>query len=274
MKSGHVMGSALVGALALALAAGAAAQSPPYDGWYGGSPYGAGPYGVGPYGGAPAEWDYYDRNYGPGWGPGPEGPDGPPYGPPPGYYPFSDGGAWRPGPPQGALPMRMRDRPEGGPGPGPCRDSGNGSGSSDASQAGQPARKGAGPGGGMVRHFQVVRWGLPEQYRAMENPYAPTTAAMTEATRLYAENCATCHGESGVGDGSGAAALTPRPANLRMAARSPIASDGYLFWTITEGGEQLGTGMRAFKGKLTDEQIWKVILYLRAGLPRNRPTGG
>ena len=35
-----------------------------------------------------------------------------------------------------------------------------------------------------------------------------------EGARLYTENCAQCHGASGVGDGPWATSMTPPPANL------------------------------------------------------------
>ena len=43
----------------------------------------------------------------------------------------------------------------------------------------------------------------------------------------------------------------------------PIATDGYLYWTIAEGGTPLGTAMPPFKNVLKDAEIWKVISYLR-----------
>lgn len=120
----------------------------------------------------------------------------------------------------------------------------------------------------MARHMLVMREGLPSKYRTHENPVAATQATLTEGERVYAENCASCHDESGFGNGPEGKELNPRPANLYRTLSSRIASDGFLFWTISEGGEALGTGMKAFKGKLTDDQIWKVITFLRAGMPR------
>jgi len=41
---------------------------------------------------------------------------------------------------------------------------------------------------------------------------------------------------------------------------SKVASDDYLFWRISTGKN--GTAMVAWKGVLTDEQIWQVIAYI------------
>jgi cbb3-type cytochrome oxidase cytochrome c subunit len=53
--------------------------------------------------------------------------------------------------------------------------------------------------------------------RTRRGPNAPPLAGegdVDRGQRLYADHCASCHGASGQADGSGAAGLTPRPANL------------------------------------------------------------
>jgi mono/diheme cytochrome c family protein len=47
----------------------------------------------------------------------------------------------------------------------------------------------------------------------------------------------------------------------------PRSVDEYLLWTISEGGVQLGTEMPAFKEVLTEQQIWQIVIYMRAGFP-------
>jgi len=43
----------------------------------------------------------------------------------------------------------------------------------------------------------------------------------------------------------------------------PMATDGYLFWTIAEGGMPIQTAMPVFKGTLKEEEIWQIVTYLR-----------
>lgn len=45
-----------------------------------------------------------------------------------------------------------------------------------------------------------------------------------------------------------------------------MAGDEYLYWTIAEGGEPLNTAMPAFKRMLEQDEIWRIIVYLRRGL--------
>jgi mono/diheme cytochrome c family protein len=89
---------------------------------------------------------------------------------------------------------------------------------------------------------------------------------------LYQQQCASCHGAQGMGDGAAAKALNPSPALLAYMIQMPMAVDEYLMWSITEGGAQFGTAMPAFKGTLASEDIWKIIAYMRAGFPAV-PTG-
>ena len=84
---------------------------------------------------------------------------------------------------------------------------------------------------------------------------------------LYTDNCASCHGAQGLGDGQAGRSLEPSPALLRQFVQMPMSGDEYLLWTISEGGERFGTDMPAFEDKLGEEDIWKIIAYMRAGFP-------
>jgi mono/diheme cytochrome c family protein len=119
----------------------------------------------------------------------------------------------------------------------------------------------------MLRHWTFMHQGVPAEYRGQTSTVAPTAATIREGATLYAENCASCHGATGLGDGEAGRALNPSPALLAYMINMPVAVDEYLLWTISEGGKPLGTGMPAFKDSLTKEEIWKVIAFMRAGFP-------
>ena len=70
-----------------------------------------------------------------------------------------------------------------------------------------------------------------------------------------------------MGDGDIANALNPSPALLAYLIQMPMSVDEYLMWSISEGGTDLGTAMPAFKEKLSREEIWKIIAFMRAGFP-------
>jgi mono/diheme cytochrome c family protein len=98
---------------------------------------------------------------------------------------------------------------------------------------------------------------VPADFAGKTNPLGADAA--TAGADVYKTNCASCHGDTGLGDGPAGAALDPAPKNLaELQAR---AGDDYLFWRITTGKE--GTSMVPWKGVLTDEQIWQVVSFIR-----------
>jgi len=86
----------------------------------------------------------------------------------------------------------------------------------------------------------------------------PPNVDISAGANLFKTDCVTCHGESGHGDGPASQALDPRPANL--VDLSKIAAEDFLFWKISIGVD--GTAMPAWKGTLTDQQIWQVIAFI------------
>jgi mono/diheme cytochrome c family protein len=105
--------------------------------------------------------------------------------------------------------------------------------------------------------------GIPSDYAQARNPLPATQSVIASGASLYQANCVSCHGETGAGDGPAAAGMSPPPANLRWTMRRPMATDGYLMWTISDGGATLGTAMPAFAGVLDEQDRWRIIRYLR-----------
>ena len=125
----------------------------------------------------------------------------------------------------------------------------------------------------MTRHRAFAQDGVPVAYRGARNPLTRTPETVRAGGAIYAERCAACHDASGTGHGDAGLALYPSPALLAELIRMPDAVDEYLLWAIAEGGAPFGTQMPAFKDALSEEQIWQVITYLRAGFPDAGETG-
>ena len=104
--------------------------------------------------------------------------------------------------------------------------------------------------------FAALGGGAAVQER---NPIAPTAESIAAGKTLYADNCLSCHGETGAGDGPAAAALNPPPADL--ITHVPLHPDRVLFGFIHDGIP--GTGMAGAGGMLSDDEIWHVVNYIQ-----------
>ena len=98
---------------------------------------------------------------------------------------------------------------------------------------------------------------VPTEYAGKRSPFGPEAAG--EGAKIFKTNCETCHGPQGHGDGPAGQSLDPKPKDL--AELQKIAGDDYLFWRISEG--KPGTSMVAWKGILSEEQIWQVVSFIR-----------
>ncbi len=107
----------------------------------------------------------------------------------------------------------------------------------------------------------------PPDYAGKTNPHAGDSASATAGKQTFDSNCASCHGQGGKGDGPAAAGLEPKPANL--AGEQASLKDDYIFWRISEGGKvpPFSSAMPAWKGKLSDDQIWQLVTYIHTLTP-------
>jgi len=117
------------------------------------------------------------------------------------------------------------------------------------------------------RHWHFMHGDIPDKYRNLKNPHDENAGLYVAGGKIYAKNCAQCHGQYGLGGGEAGKDLSPSPSLLAFLIQRPIAVDEYLTWTISEGGKAFGTDMPAFKKELSRDEIWKVIAYMRAGFP-------
>lgn len=79
--------------------------------------------------------------------------------------------------------------------------------------------------------------------------------------KLYAQNCAMCHGTTGKGDGLAGKALEPQPSNFHDAGLMENFSPYQAFNSIRLGVPQ--TGMQAYTQFSTDE-VWDLAFYIKS----------
>lgn len=94
----------------------------------------------------------------------------------------------------------------------------------------------------------------PDGSERPPSPFAGDRAAITEGSDLFGRNCQQCHSTRGIGG---------KCPQLIHGAWGPggANSDALMYRIIAEG--RPNTQMGAFKDALTDEEIWKIIAYLR-----------
>lgn len=92
---------------------------------------------------------------------------------------------------------------------------------------------------------------------------------IADGKEVYYRNCIFCHGDLLDGDGIYAHGFNPRPANFQDPGVLPMLQESFLFWRVSTGGISLpqestpwNSAMPKWEDMLTDEQRWKVILFL------------
>ena len=86
----------------------------------------------------------------------------------------------------------------------------------------------------------------------IKNPYAGDAQAAAGGKKLYAQNCAQCHGNNLQGMGPAPTLLSPKVKN---------AKPGEVFWFITNG--DLNNGMPSWS-QLPKQQRWQVVTFLES----------
>jgi mono/diheme cytochrome c family protein len=107
-------------------------------------------------------------------------------------------------------------------------------------------------GGAMDRYAETHK---PEG----DNPVQATTQHLTEGAKEYEEHCAFCHGGAKAKISPMQNRFSPPPPQL--IDRIPHDDDPWLFW-VTKHGVRM-TGMPAWDGILSDDEMWKVIAFIK-----------
>jgi putative copper export protein len=99
------------------------------------------------------------------------------------------------------------------------------------------------------------------------NPQAYTADVINNGRTAYQEECAECHGDSGLGDGPWA--IDNRGAIPPLSSpHIDVHTDGEIYWLITYGIPSLD--MPPLQDELSEDQRWQIIQYVRSlrhGIP-------
>ena len=111
------------------------------------------------------------------------------------------------------------------------------------------------------------------QIAGLDNPLRKDQASLAKHVAAggdtYIRNCMYCHGDNLDGKGHFAHGFNPPPANFQDPGTIAMLQEAFLFWRIAKGGPGLpkestpwNSVMPAWEDRLTEEQIWQVIIYL------------
>jgi mono/diheme cytochrome c family protein len=100
---------------------------------------------------------------------------------------------------------------------------------------------------------------IPPEAAAKANPVKPTAESLAKGKKMYAIDCAMCHGEKGDGKGDMASDMK-NVTDFTNPDALKDRTDGELFYVIRNGkGEMPQEGDRA-----KDGDIWNMVNYIRS----------
>ncbi|MBI4615376.1 MAG: c-type cytochrome [Planctomycetes bacterium] len=119
---------------------------------------------------------------------------------------------------------------------------------------------------------------VPAEYAGKTNPFAGNAEAILQGKEIYAAKCSKCHGDTGGADGIAVPKLEVKPTAFNEKAHMDEMKDDFLFWRVAEGGnfEPFHSKMPAWKDKLTEEERWKALAFVRTlanGAPHDDEHG-
>ena len=92
----------------------------------------------------------------------------------------------------------------------------------------------------------------PASASTVKNPFSGDVQAAAGGKKLYAQNCAQCHGNNLQGMGPAPTLLSPSVKNAKA---------GELFWFVTTG--DLNKGMPSWS-QLPKQQRWQIVEFLES----------
>jgi mono/diheme cytochrome c family protein len=118
------------------------------------------------------------------------------------------------------------------------------------------------PPGSVEKQVAAMALSRSVQRRAptAKNPLAGSADAVRAGMAHYKEMCVTCHGAPGVDPSEIGEGLNPPAPDLTL-PKVQARTDGQLFWIVQNGIRM--TGMPAFGPTHKDEEVWKIVTFLR-----------
>lgn len=115
---------------------------------------------------------------------------------------------------------------------------------------------------------RVIHPAPPAEFMSLTNPVPRTKKNIATGFGLYVAFCTPCHGFKADGQGLQRKGFDPPPANFTDVGTIAQLQESYLFWRIKKGGPGLPvegmpwkSAMPRWETRISDENIWKIIMY-------------
>ena len=112
---------------------------------------------------------------------------------------------------------------------------------------------------------------------SIKNPFSSDPGTIKEGGEIYIKNCLLCHGDLLDGKGLFSESFIPAPASFLQKSSVLFKTPAYAFWRIMKGGKGLpekfepwNSAMPAWEEILSQEEVWKTILYINKTVKERR----
>ena len=106
------------------------------------------------------------------------------------------------------------------------------------------------------------RLSVPASQRNAINPFPPTPEVLREARAHFADHCAICHGNDGIGKTQIGQNLYPKAPNMRLSATQNL-TDGEIYNVIHNGIRLTGMPAWGRREKMTTAGSWSTADFSR-----------
>lgn len=96
--------------------------------------------------------------------------------------------------------------------------------------------------------------------KSLKSTVAATEENLEAGRSLFLQRCSACHGETGNAQTEFSAAMPTKPADLKSSQVAAL-TEGEIYTAINDGFN--ASGMPGFKGRISDDAIWKLALYVK-----------
>lgn len=114
---------------------------------------------------------------------------------------------------------------------------------------------------GNVLYAELAK--APSKAAVRQNPFEKDPEAVPAGSKLFAQHCAECHGESGEGGKGKKAGPSLRAPEVQR------STPGTLFWLLTNGVVRRGMPVWS---RLPEPQRWQLVSYVKSLGPRAEPN--